>query len=74
MRAGLYLLAWILGTIGVMIWTIWEVQAAAVNDPSAGAVLAFLPYLIPIFMFQSAMFVVPAAIVLETVLWFFRCD
>ena len=72
-RSFLYMVAWFVGGYISMHLQIVESQAQYdAGDKSAMAWMGFLPFLIPIFLMNSAMFVFPVAIVVEILLWFRR--
>jgi hypothetical protein len=61
--------------IGGLLFFALEYQRSAAayeSDKSAFAWMGFLPFLFPIFLMYSAMFVGPTALVVEITLWVMR--
>jgi hypothetical protein len=71
-RFGLYGLAFISLTIYFVHGLYADVEVKRQTDPSAVAILSFVPYLIPIFMAQALALVVPTASVIELCVWWRR--
>lgn len=71
-RLGLYCLAFIGLTIYFVHGLYAHVEIKRQTDPSAVAILSFVPYLIPVFMAEALAWVAPIAGVLELCLWFAR--
>jgi hypothetical protein len=67
-RLLLYVIAVFVGTIGQTAYMFRQVKHDLLTDPSAGAILAFWPYLVPIFFVMSVVLVAPVAAILEVVI------
>lgn len=67
-RLLLYVLAVFLGTIGQTVYMFRQVRHDMLTDPSAGAILAFWPYLVPIFFVMAVVWVAPVAAILEVII------
>jgi hypothetical protein len=67
------MVAWFIG--GFISFHLQLVESQAqydAGDKSAMAWMGFLPFLIPIFLMNSAFIIAPVAIVLEFILWLLR--
>lgn len=67
-----YTAALFLGAVLCMFVEYQKSLADYEHDKSSMAVWGFLPFILPIFLMYSAMFVGPTAIVVELVLFFWR--
>lgn len=71
-RIGRWLGVWVLLTV-VLIWmTVAESQRHLPIDPSSMAWVGFLPFLLPLFFLQTAIYLAPCIVIVEIVLWFYR--
>lgn len=70
------LAAYLAAFIGLTVYVTWsmiaESKAMLPKDPSAMAWVGFLPFMIPIFMLQAAIYVGPVAAVVEIALAIWR--
>ncbi len=67
-----YALLWGAGTAAYMAYVVMSIIAESKHDPSAGAILGFLPFLIPIFMMEVGKWVGAGAATIELVLLAWR--
>jgi hypothetical protein len=71
-RLLLYVLSVFAGTIGQLIYLFQHVKHELITDPSAGAILGFWPYLVPIFFVMAVVWVAPVAAIIEVVIGIWR--
>jgi hypothetical protein len=70
-RLSLYTVAFAALTVYFVHSLYAKVEIDKQTDPSAVAILSFVPYLIPIFMAEALAWVVPIAGLTELSIWFF---
>jgi hypothetical protein len=71
-RLLVYVCMWAIGTAAYTAWIVLQVLLEAQRDPSAGAILGFLPFLIPVIMVEAGKYILPACLALEVAIFFYR--
>ena len=62
---------WIIASLVYMVYVIWSILEHSKVDPSAGAVLGFLPFIIPIFFVETAFYIAPVMLLVKLVKFIF---
>lgn len=66
-------LCWGLSWVVFSVYLVWQAiamsQANLENDPSSGAWIGFLPFILPLFFLEAGKWLLPVAVVTETVMW-----
>lgn len=53
-----------------LVYTVMSILEESKSDPSAGAILGFLPYLFPIFFIKPIIILVPVCIIYKLIYWY----
>lgn len=72
-RVACYFAVWAVGTFVVAGMLLLQTQSKLADDPSAGAWVAFLPLLLPIFAVEIGKYLAVFVAVIEAVLFAMRC-